>query len=215
MRQIVAAAGLGFLAFVATARAGIDIDTLPPDQRCAALKMLAVGNAGAGQINCYKKAIGEPGGVVDEECLAKARLKLKKAFEEAEGLGGCVTIGDADATNARVIDKFGVQVAPLLPTTSAPLCNCGSFTPTRVAITPQPPAGVCGSASGDVPPPLDLSCGFNYFGGGAGLPAAYASVVGATTQYWNVASCANTRLELTATTSGEVGNRACTESGCL
>ncbi len=215
MRYRFVAAAPGVLAALGVAWA-LDLDSATPAQRCAALKIQAVAASAAAQVDCYKKVGANPTPVVDPVCLEKARRKLRDAFAEAEALGGCVTVGDANATNTRVVDVFGVQVAPLLPPSGSPTCDCGPTPPVLLAVTPEAPSGVCGTATGDVSS-LDLTCGAAYVGGGAASQVTLSFPYGSAllTKYYEVASCTNSRLQLAATTAAEVGSRHCTDVGCL
>jgi len=98
-----------------------------PGQKCSAAKLKAAGKKANAQVVCYAKAATK-GTAVDQACLAKAGAALLKAFQTAEGKGGCATVGDAGAIE-NMVDDFESAVAAALSAVPPP-------TPSR---TPSPP----------------------------------------------------------------------------
>ena len=210
MRQSILVAVLGILGVARSAGA---IKCTTPAQCCAAAKIIAVSVAAAGQAKCYDAVALNPDGHVDPSCLDKARAKLVKAFEKAEAAGGCATVGDANAINTRVIDVFGVRIAPQFPPTpDPPTCDCGAVPHARLALTTQPSSGECGTVHDTNNAIRNLDCGSVYTGGG-GADVHFLIGIGHS-QYANVASCTGSRLELAPTTAAQVGSKFCTSANC-
>jgi cysteine-rich repeat protein len=69
--------------------------------KCAGSKLTATGKKCDGKLKCVAKAAGK-GVAVDGSCLAKAEARFATAFGKAESKGGCTTIGDAPALEAKV-----------------------------------------------------------------------------------------------------------------
>jgi hypothetical protein len=87
-----------------------------PDEACAAKKMRAVGKSARVRLACIAK------GTTDldfdpEPCLARAQIKLAKAFAKAEAVaaGECPTEGDAaDMEQAvqNLVDQAALSIFP-------------------------------------------------------------------------------------------------------
>jgi cysteine-rich repeat protein len=69
--------------------------------KCAGSKLTATGKKCSAKLNCIAKAAGK-GVAVDGTCLGKAETKFASSFTKAEGKGGCNTLGDAAAIEAKV-----------------------------------------------------------------------------------------------------------------
>lgn len=81
---------------------GLSAARLTPAARCAKLKRKAAGAKVADKLACNAAAVGRPGGTPDPVCLAKAEQRFQGAFARAERKGGCSTVGDTAAIEARV-----------------------------------------------------------------------------------------------------------------
>jgi hypothetical protein len=102
-----------------------------PGQRCEAAKLKAAGVKAKKELACFKTAVAT-GKVVNGDCLARAEAAFARAFERAEGKGGCVTTGDAASVEATV-DSAVADVNAILGVT--PLTTPSQCTALKLAAT--------------------------------------------------------------------------------
>jgi cysteine-rich repeat protein len=107
----------------------------PADNDCASAKARAAGKKCLCKLKCSSKA-AKGGTSVDPTCMQKCEQRFALAFSKAESKGGCTTISDAPAIEAKV-DAFVADVGDdLQPTT----------TTTSTTTTTTMPA-VCGDSA--------------------------------------------------------------------
>jgi hypothetical protein len=78
--------------------------TVPPAQRCLAVKFDAAARAVAAHVSCEARAV-EKSTTPRAGCHAGADNRLDRAFERIEAKGGCATVGDEGAVD-QGIDAF-------------------------------------------------------------------------------------------------------------
>jgi hypothetical protein len=112
---------------------------LTPAQKCVARKLAAAGRATAAKAGCGRPAVRN-GPTVDPLCVARAELRLLKAFQRAERNVGCETTGSIETVGAAVdACVAGLQSSVLPPTTTTtPTIVTTTFAPTTTSFPPDP-----------------------------------------------------------------------------
>jgi hypothetical protein len=91
----------GIVRAVLDAFVGDATAALGGDARCAATKLAATGRRAADLLRAYGRSKRRPDAARLGRDVARAASKLGRAFAEAEGRGGCQTVGDAPVVAGR------------------------------------------------------------------------------------------------------------------
>jgi hypothetical protein len=160
MRTIAIAISLGFL--VSAGAVNVRAATDPADA-CTDAKAKAAGKKASGLLKAYGKNIKKSNPAKLAQDVSKAQSKLTKAFVKAESKGGCATIGDVGAMEAKVDALVADAIDEINP-----ICNCGPETPVAAAFLTVDGGGTCGSLRrfscqdpGGVPSFLNHACATN------------------------------------------------------
>lgn len=119
---------------IATSAAAAD-----PGQRCASLKMRAVGAGVKSRLQCYARAI-EHGGSPDAACLTRVAMRFAARWAKIEAAGGCATVGD-EANIESAADVFVSDIVAVLPPSTT---TTSSTTVTATSTCPPATGLYCG-----------------------------------------------------------------------
>ncbi len=150
VRSLTIFIGVAFLALAGSlAHAGTD-----PAASCTSSKAKAAGMKASGLLKAFGKNIKKPAPAKLGQSVSKAQSKFTKAFSKAEAKGGCPTLGDTGAIEAKVdafvsdavseVDPPGTTTttappttttAPPTTTTAAPTTTTSTTTTTTTSTT--------------------------------------------------------------------------------
>jgi hypothetical protein len=160
MRTIAIAISLGLLmsAGPADVRAATD-----PADACTDAKAKAAGKKASSLLKAFGKNIKKSNPLKLSADVSKAQSKLTKAFAKAESKGGCATLGDVGAMEAKVDALVADAIDEINP-----VCDCCAAAPGAAAFLTIDGGGVCGSLRrfscenpGGVPAFLNHACATN------------------------------------------------------